>query len=655
MSSISVLWNHASDPPAESMVASMLAAQAMYGPHKSFSTCVRDTTMNGRIALAGNLMNLLPEDRFDQQPIWNADRSACLVADVRLDNRGDLARELALVHPEQMADSTILMAAWTQWGSACLDHIVGGFAFAVWTPARQELFAARDHAGERPLFYHRADRFFALASMPKGLLALPGMFRGFDEQRVIDGLVHAHPDWHTSYYKGIARLPLGHFLRVTPDSFVCEPFWHPCDAKPTRFRRDEEYVDAFVDLFDKATEARLRSPRAIGAHLSSGLDSSSVAATAARILAPHGKGLTAFTSVPRDRFLGKGLPGRLLYEGPGAAEVAAMYPNIEHVQMDSEGYDLLEDTKAWTDAMDEPAINCVNLLWIWAIMAEAKRRDIGVILQGTAGNATFSFDGGEAMTTLFRTGRWLKLLKLANNLRNRAEYSFKASALVATNGLLPMWMKAVLKPAIRSTNLDFTPVHPQIIAQQDLLNKTVQRLHGDDPDIRTYRALFFERFDPAPMNAACQARAGMDTRDPTADKRIFEYCFSLPIEQYAAGAQSRSLARRSMKDRLPRTTLERTIRGQQGADWYLTVEEALPSYREELPKIEQSPAARQFLDLERIKTLLATWPDKDHDGQEVTSSWNYSLTRAISTGYLFRKYDAPDARLPLEAQAPASP
>ena len=151
----------------------MQVAQALYGPLGRFAW-----NDGGKVALGGNLMHLLPEDEFDRQPLWTPDRSACLVADVRLDNRPELARELGLAGPERMADSEVLLAAWVRWGEACLEHLLGAFAFAVWMPARQELFAARDHVGERPLFYYRGEEFFALASMPKGLLALPGVYLG---------------------------------------------------------------------------------------------------------------------------------------------------------------------------------------------------------------------------------------------------------------------------------------------------------------------------------------------------------------------------------------------------------------------------------------------------------------------------------------------
>ena len=123
------------------------------------------------------------------------------------------------------------------------------------------------------------------------------------------------------------------------------------------------------------------------------------------------------------------------------------------------------------------------------------------------------------------------------------------------------------------------------------------------------------------------------------DKRIFEFCFSIPIEQYAAQSQSRSLVRRAMKDRLPASTLARNIRGQQGADWYLTVAEALPALQREIPLIAQSTVAQRFIDIARLDRLSHTWPEADHHTPQVTNSWNYAFTRGIALGYLIRKSD----------------
>ena len=113
------------------------------------------------------------------------------------------------------------------------------------------------------------------------------------------------------------------------------------------------------------------------------------------------------------------------------------------------------------------------------------------------------------------------------------------------------------------------------------------------------------------------------------------------------GRESRSLVRRAMKGRLPEATLRRSIRGQQGADWYLTVEEALPAMREEMARIAQSKLAQHYLDIPRLEKLLATWPEvkpgSGHEGDEITDEWNYALTRGVTIGYFLRTWEEKDS------------
>ena len=418
----------------------MLAALSPYGAGPSY--CWSGTN----ISLGGILSDALPEDRFDCQPLWSPDRSFCLVADVRLDNRADLARTLHLVKPEEVADSSFLAAAWTRWGVSCLDHILGAFAFAVWIPDRQELFAARDHAGERPLYYHRGKHLFALASMPKALLALPGASQGFDQPQLANWLAPAPLEWSNSFYAGIRRVPMGHFLRVTPNTFECRQYWHPSHAKPTRYKKDQDYADALVEILDRATEARLRTSKAVGAELSAGLDSSSVTASAARLLGAQGKTLTAFTAIPRPEFNALSKPWLIPSEGAAAAEVVRHYPNVEHFLVDTRGRPLLGTTMRWTAVLDEPTINMVNLQWLDAIFEQASQCGIGVMLEGASGNATISWETSSIFAYLFRRMRWIKLVQTTHRLRGHGDISLRTAAAASLTGLLPAWSQRLVSP-----------------------------------------------------------------------------------------------------------------------------------------------------------------------------------------------------------------
>src|SRR5664279_3722444 len=160
MTAIAGLWRFDGRPDAADGCARMLAAQEMYGPD------ARGEWSEGGIALGRRLMRLLPEDKFDRQPLIGGGGQYVLVADLRLDNREELAAALQI--PDAMArgmcDAAILLAAFERWEEACVDHLIGDYAFALWDKNRRRLLLARDPLGTQPLHYHRGNGFVAVAS-----------------------------------------------------------------------------------------------------------------------------------------------------------------------------------------------------------------------------------------------------------------------------------------------------------------------------------------------------------------------------------------------------------------------------------------------------------------------------------------------------------
>jgi asparagine synthase (glutamine-hydrolysing) len=638
MSAISLFWSISNGPIAENSHARMLAALPSYGPEgQAFWS-------DHRIAFGVNLSSSLPEDEFEKQPVWSPDASACLVADVRLDNRVDLARELGLTGAEKLPDSAFLMAAWLRWGSACLDHLIGAFAFAVWTPAKQEVFAARDHAGERPLFYHRGGDFFALASMYKGLLVLP-ISRELREPYVADWIGCLKPEWPLTFYKDISRLPPGHFLRVTPDGLSITQYWTAANARPVRFKKDAEYAEALLEIFDRATETRLRSTHPIGSLLSAGLDSSSVTASAAHLLERHGKRLTAFTSVPRPGFNGTAPLGFFPSEGAGAAAVASRYPNIDHLLVDSSGYDFLSTMRRWVDALDEPTPAAVNLLWLTAIFDQAKQRGIRVLLEGAEGNITFSYNTWSPLASYFRRGRWITLARTIEGLNSSRALARRSAFRLTLQAFTPRWLRRMRIPQSSRNSLAACLAARTLMDRYKMGERIFDTFHPSASTPQQEHSALIEGYDQGPYHAGLEAANQIEVRDPTADKRLYEFSFAIPPEQYLAGGQSRSLARRAMKDRLPQETLSNYLRGLQGADWYSIMGQSLEALRDEVALIHRSPAAREALDLRAMEELLDTWPTSNFEAPDVYPRWHFWLTRAISMGYFLRTHDPETADL----------
>src|SRR5262249_39220822 len=147
--------------------------------------------VDGGVALGRRLMRVLPEDAYDQQPLASGAGRYVLVAEVLWANRDELTEAWRFPAPQarSLCDAAILLAAIERWDESCLERIIGDYAFALWDGVRRRLLLARDPLGQRPLHYHRGNKFFAFASMPKGLHALADVPYAPDEDRIAEFLV----------------------------------------------------------------------------------------------------------------------------------------------------------------------------------------------------------------------------------------------------------------------------------------------------------------------------------------------------------------------------------------------------------------------------------------------------------------------------------
>ena len=327
MSAIAGIWDFRGNQNVGQSCAGMLAAQSIYGRHGESCWAY------GTVALGRRLTKLLPEDAYDTQPLEGRNGSFVLVADLRLDNREDLATELDIpaAHAKTMCDAALVLAAFERWEDNCCDRLVGDYAFALWDQRAHRLVLARDIIGSRPLHYHRGEAFFAFASMPKGLHALADVPYAPDEERVAEFLALLPEYGSSSFFRGVERVEPGHVVTVTRAGLHVRRYWN-WQRRTLALGSPGEYVEALRHHLDEAVRSRLRGVDGqVAAHLSAGLDSSAVATTAARLLAPSGGKVVAFTAVPRAGYDGPVPKRRLGDEGLLAAATAAMYTNIEHV------------------------------------------------------------------------------------------------------------------------------------------------------------------------------------------------------------------------------------------------------------------------------------------------------------------------------------
>ena len=168
-----------------------------------------------------------------------------------------------------------------------MSRLVGDFAFALWDPRHRSLFCARDPLGVQPFYYAERPDLFVWGTELGQVLAHPGVDRTPDEGYAAELLTVYVRSEQATLYRGVRRLPPAHALVVDPRGIRVFRYWDIDLAREIRYRRDEEYADHFRALFEEAVRCRLRCNGHIAAHLSGGLDSSSVVGIAAD-LGRHG-------------------------------------------------------------------------------------------------------------------------------------------------------------------------------------------------------------------------------------------------------------------------------------------------------------------------------------------------------------------------------
>jgi len=257
----------------------------------------------GPAALAYLKLEVTPESLRETQPHLHRESGVVLVADGRLDGREDLAHRLGLGR-QAVASSThgptdadLLMKAYLKWGAAAPEYLDGDYAFVVWDPRDQTLFAARDPFGTRTLYYHHVPgKLVAFASEAKALLALSEVPDRIHEVRLAQYLSASLRDLDRSIFDAIHVLPAAHALRASGADMRIWQYYELQPATGLGSLQGQEGVEAFRERFELAVRDRVRSAFPVGAQLSGGLDSSAIAVIARDAVIERGEGpLHTFT------------------------------------------------------------------------------------------------------------------------------------------------------------------------------------------------------------------------------------------------------------------------------------------------------------------------------------------------------------------------
>lgn len=639
MSAIAGVWYPDGRLGANADCQRVSRSLALYGPDQE------GLWNGGEIALAHRLMRFLPEDRFDRQPLSGRDGRLHLVADCRIDNREELGRALGIDAAQQtvMCDAAFILAALERWSENALDRLCGDFAFAAWDADARTIMLARDPVGNRPLHFHVGQGWFAFASMPKGLLALPNVPTGPDPERLLTWQMLLPLDDARSFYKGIHRLEFGKLAIVDAQGRIRQRrYWNPMAVPLRRGIRDDEDAEGLRDALDVAVKAQLRGTSGTALMLSGGLDSTAIASSAAPMLAAEGKRLQAYTNTPVSDDHRAFASHFLTDEGPLAAQMAALHPNIDHHLVHAADAELLTVIERMIFLADQPVMNPLSTAWSHEIYTRASAAGAPVVLTGLSGNIGMTYSGEHGLIRHAARLRLWPLWRDAGVLVAHSIYPDRTAAL--RHALRPLLPIDFLARWHRRPGNTITPL-AALSAQwenADALAMFARNSGVSAPLARVrnwqhWHQIIMQSRDPGPLNAAANAGYRVDRRDPTSDRRLLAYCLALPEHRFLRNGRTKDVFRRAFAGRIPAEILHTPLSGTQTSDWKSILLKARPAIQAELAHQARVATCGELIDIDGLRALADTLEDAKPEDWGSVQRHYLKLVRGLSTGMFTRR------------------
>ena len=507
----------------------------------------------GVVALGIRRLAIIDLSEAAHQPMTSSDGRFTLVFNGEIYSHVELRCDLERLgrNFRSRSDTEVLVEAWCEWGVDVLPRLTGMFAIAVLDRRSGEVVLARDGFGIKPLFYGAWRGGFAFASEVRALLEFPGFDRGVNPDRLYTFLTAFSSDFgRESMFTGVEQVPPAHYVVVSKRGESSAPirYWSPDPRARTNLTL-EGAAERMRELFLESVRLHLNSDVPIGFALSGGLDSSSVTATARRLLGPEPP-IHTFSFVPKHPFLN---------EARFCDEVARETGSTAHA-FTLEPEDLAADFDALTDAQGEPIPSPVVYAQ-YRVFARAREEGVRVVLTGEGADellAGYDRFAPAGLASLLRSGR---LADAAQLVRHAKVTGNTRGQMV--RGALRRGLPEPLLRAVRAV-LRAAPADPWI--DRGWFADRGVALHRSVPSggRSALRAALYEAIERGSLPALLrfQDRNAMafsvENRVPFLTPAFAEFALSLPQEYLLTPTGSRkAVFRRAMEGIVPTSVLER--------------------------------------------------------------------------------------------------
>jgi len=459
-------------------------------------------------------------------------------------------------------DTEVIAHAYERYGDACVSHLEGMFAFAIWNAAEQTLLLARDRMGEKPLYYYSGPTGFVFGSELRALLEHPAVPRELDLAGLARYLAYEYVPAPSSILAGIAKLPPGCLLTVRPgDKPRLTRYWEPLPS-PDPGPDEQEWATRLRHQIEASVQRQLVSDVPLGIFLSGGIDSGAIVATAARL------------SPAPLRTFSIGFDEPTYDERPFARRVARQWgtDHSEAVFTAAQALDLLGDVG---HLLDEPLADPAFLPTY--LLSRLARRSVTVALSGDGGDELFcgypTFLAERGVRYANRLPRWIRHLAewavnrvppstsygsvdfLLRQFFRGLPHSPEVRTQLLLGGLSGAEQRALLGPAARAAcrGLD---------VYEDLTVAVAEKPGLDPLDRLIYQhCLFYLAGQLLPKVDRASMACGLEVRAPFLDPPLVDLACRIPSSFKLRGWTTKYILRRALASDLPEDVLTRRKQG----------------------------------------------------------------------------------------------
>ncbi|REJ09371.1 asparagine synthase (glutamine-hydrolyzing) [Halobacillus trueperi] len=233
---------------------------------------------NREISLGFQRLTIIDVSENGNQPMFSENERYVMVFNGEIYNFQNLREDLLLQgHTfHSQADSEVVLHGYEQYGTDILQKLRGMFAFSIWDKVEKQLFIARDSFGIKPLYYTQetTDGSFLFGSEIKSFLAHPQYCKSFNQEALQPYLTFQYSAMEETFFKGVYKLPPGHYMIHDGNVFEIRPYWEPSYSEQTTDLN--EAIEKIQEAMDDSIRHHKISDVEVGSFLSGGIDSSYV-------------------------------------------------------------------------------------------------------------------------------------------------------------------------------------------------------------------------------------------------------------------------------------------------------------------------------------------------------------------------------------------